>query len=223
MGCERVSEGRLGRAERDYRARADGLANAVGARSRPGGLPPRGPSGTLAGRTPARSPHGTSPVADAQPAHRPAPPRAESSAHLVVLDASPNPIVGVDAAGSITDANPQALRAFGYEAAELLGRPIVVLLPEGSAGRHAAHRAAFNGNAMPTARLGSAWTSGPGRARPLPGRAGRAAVGLHGRDPEPGASGCSRGFVSKPASRRELPAALEPDDASAAPAPRKPE
>ncbi len=83
-------------------------------------------------------------MADAQP--RPAPPRAESSAHLAVLDASPNPIVGVDARGAVTYANPQALRAFGYEAAELLGKPVELLLPEQSAGRHAAHRAAFNAN-----------------------------------------------------------------------------
>ncbi|HEY5630321.1 MAG TPA: ATP-binding protein [Candidatus Limnocylindrales bacterium] len=85
-------------------------------------------------------------MADAQAPRRPAPPRAESSAHLAVLDASPNPIVGVDAKGAITYANPQALRAFGYEAAELLGKPVEMLLPEQSAGRHAAHRAAFNAN-----------------------------------------------------------------------------
>jgi hypothetical protein len=63
-----------------------------------------------------------------------------------VLDASPNPIVGVDHSGAITYANPQALRAFGYDAAELLGKPVELLLPERSAGRHAAHRAAFNAN-----------------------------------------------------------------------------
>jgi PAS domain S-box-containing protein len=86
-------------------------------------------------------------LADASPPpRRPAPPRAESSAHLAVLDASPNPIVGVDAAGAVTYANPQALRAFGYEGSELLGKPIEILLPERSAVRHVAHRSAFSTN-----------------------------------------------------------------------------
>jgi two-component system, cell cycle sensor histidine kinase and response regulator CckA len=71
------------------------------------------------------------------------PPRAESSAHLAVLDASPNPIVGVDATGAITYANPQALKVFGYTGDELLGRPVEVLLPEGSAIRHVGYRSTF--------------------------------------------------------------------------------
>ncbi|HVM64347.1 MAG TPA: ATP-binding protein [Acidimicrobiales bacterium] len=85
-------------------------------------------------------------MADASPLQRPAAPRAESSAHLAVLDASPNPIVGVDASGAITYANPQALQAFGYEEAELLGQPVELLLPERSAERHREHRAAFTDN-----------------------------------------------------------------------------
>ncbi|MFN8631955.1 MAG: PAS domain-containing protein [Chloroflexota bacterium] len=63
-----------------------------------------------------------------------------------MLDASPNPIVGVDASGAITYANPQALRVFGYGDDELLGQPVEVLLPEGSAARHVGYRSSFADN-----------------------------------------------------------------------------
>jgi PAS domain S-box-containing protein len=67
-----------------------------------------------------------------------------------VLDASPNPIVGVDTSGVITYANPQALRTFGWPVEELLGQPVEVLLPERMADRHSGHRASFS--ASPRAR-----------------------------------------------------------------------
>jgi PAS domain S-box-containing protein len=87
-------------------------------------------------------------VADANVTHRPAPakpapPRGESTAHLGVLDASPNPIVGIDAAGTITYANLQALDAFGYSADELLGQPVEVLVPARFSERHLAHRSDY--------------------------------------------------------------------------------
>ena len=63
--------------------------------------------------------------------------------HLAVLDASPNAIVAVDGHGRITYANPQTGRTFGYEVAELLGRPVEVLLPERIAVRHVERREAF--------------------------------------------------------------------------------
>ncbi len=76
---------------------------------------------------------------------RPAPPKGESTAHLAVLDASPSPIVGVDAEGTITYANLQALEAFGYAVDELLGRPIETLIPARFATRHVAHREGYAG------------------------------------------------------------------------------
>ncbi len=81
-------------------------------------------------------------MADAD-SRRPAPPKAESTAHLAVLDASPSPIVGVDASGVITYVNPQARDAFGYPVDDLLGQAVEVLLPTRFAARHVAHRAAY--------------------------------------------------------------------------------
>ena len=87
---------------------------------------------------------------------RAAPPRgARESARKVwarnaVLEASPNAVVAVDAQGLIVYANPQVEVTFGYARAELIGRPVEVLLPEADAERHAALRAAFM--AHPVAR-----------------------------------------------------------------------
>jgi PAS domain S-box-containing protein len=67
-----------------------------------------------------------------------------------VLDASPNAIVAVDAAGTIVYANPQVAQTFGYAADEVLGRPIELLLPDRVRDRHLGHRAGFL--AHPTAR-----------------------------------------------------------------------
>jgi PAS domain S-box-containing protein len=60
-----------------------------------------------------------------------------------VLEASPNPIVGVDQTATITYANPQVQDAFGYTPEELLGLPIETLLPERVRSRHVAHRDLF--------------------------------------------------------------------------------
>jgi two-component system cell cycle sensor histidine kinase/response regulator CckA len=67
-----------------------------------------------------------------------------------VLEASPNPIVAVDALARITYANPQAVATFGYERDELLGHPVEVLLPDRVAERHLSHRDGFIAN--PVAR-----------------------------------------------------------------------
>jgi len=61
-----------------------------------------------------------------------------------VLEASPNPIVGVDEAGTITYVNPKVADAFGYPAEELIGEPIETLLSEGIREAHLAHRDRFN-------------------------------------------------------------------------------
>jgi PAS domain S-box-containing protein len=56
------------------------------------------------------------------------------------IDEAPDGIIAVDAEGRIAFANPMATRIFGYEADELLGEPIEILLPEQLRGGHVAHR-----------------------------------------------------------------------------------
>jgi PAS domain S-box-containing protein len=60
-----------------------------------------------------------------------------------VLEASPNPIVGIDRSATITYASPRVEDAFGYRPEDLIGRPIETLLPERVRERHVAHRTQF--------------------------------------------------------------------------------
>jgi PAS domain S-box-containing protein len=60
-----------------------------------------------------------------------------------LLEASPDAIIGVATDGRIALANGQAERLFGYTRAELIGRPVEVLVPEGLGAAHRAHRAAY--------------------------------------------------------------------------------
>ena len=76
--------------------------------------------------------------------------RGQAGGPLAVLDASPNPIVAIDAGAAITYLNPQVEITFGYDAAELIGQPIEILLPKAVADRHVAHRDGFLAN--PVAR-----------------------------------------------------------------------
>ncbi len=62
---------------------------------------------------------------------------------LPILEAGPNPVVGVDAAGVIQYANPQAEATFSWPRDELIGRPVEVIVPEGLSAAHLAHRSAF--------------------------------------------------------------------------------
>ncbi len=56
---------------------------------------------------------------------------AEREAHLrAVLAAAPDAVVVIDAEGSIEEFSPSAERQFGFTAAEVLGRNIMVLMPE---------------------------------------------------------------------------------------------
>jgi PAS domain S-box-containing protein len=71
-------------------------------------------------------------------------------ASLPIVEASPNAIIAVDAAGRIAYVNPQVQGAFGYAPDELIGRPIEVLLPTRFSEQHRAHRAGFM--ARPQAR-----------------------------------------------------------------------
>lgn len=57
-----------------------------------------------------------------------------------LLGAAPDPIVITDAAGVIVLTNQQAAHQFGYSEAELLGRPVEMLMPEGFRQRHLQHR-----------------------------------------------------------------------------------
>lgn len=57
-----------------------------------------------------------------------------------VIEASRYCVVAVDTDGAVAFANGQALRTFGYEATELIGSPLEVLLPGHLADRHPEHR-----------------------------------------------------------------------------------
>lgn len=60
-----------------------------------------------------------------------------------IVEAAPDGIVAVDRDGQIVLVNAQAEILFGYERAELLGRPVEILLPEPFQSGHAAHRERF--------------------------------------------------------------------------------
>jgi PAS domain S-box-containing protein len=63
-----------------------------------------------------------------------------------VLEASPNAIVAVDEQGIVTYANPRVMDAFGYIPEEVVGQPLIQLLPERVREHHDAHRARFMSN-----------------------------------------------------------------------------
>src|SRR5262249_13109421 len=60
-----------------------------------------------------------------------------------LLEAAPDAMVIVDEVGRITLVNAQTERIFGYERAELLGRPVEVLVPERLQSRHVGHRVGY--------------------------------------------------------------------------------
>ncbi|MHB8340224.1 MAG: PAS domain S-box protein, partial [Mycobacteriales bacterium] len=59
------------------------------------------------------------------------------------LAAAPDATFGVDAAGKIVTANPQAERLFGYDTDELIGRAVDLLVPAASRTKHAKLRAGY--------------------------------------------------------------------------------
>jgi PAS domain S-box-containing protein len=67
-----------------------------------------------------------------------------------VFAAAPDAIVVVDDAGVIIAANDQTSDMFGYDAGELVGRPLEVLIPQRFKHRHVGHRRAYA--AAPTRR-----------------------------------------------------------------------
>ena len=60
-----------------------------------------------------------------------------------VVEAAPNAMVMVNAAGRIEMVNAQAERVFGYARSELLGEPVEMLVPERFRGGHPGLRSAF--------------------------------------------------------------------------------
>jgi two-component system, cell cycle sensor histidine kinase and response regulator CckA len=60
-----------------------------------------------------------------------------------LLEAAPDAIVGVDAQGTIALVNAQTERLFGYPRAELIGRPVEVLVPEAVRALHPGHRGRY--------------------------------------------------------------------------------
>lgn len=66
-----------------------------------------------------------------------------------LLEAAPDAMVGVDAQGTIRFVNRQTEVLFGYARAELLGRPIEVLVPESFRAQHPAHRSDYVASPRP--------------------------------------------------------------------------
>lgn len=60
--------------------------------------------------------------------------------HRALFESAPDGIIVVDRSGIIRDANPEAVRLFGYALEELEGRSIEILVPEEARDRHTGHR-----------------------------------------------------------------------------------
>lgn len=71
--------------------------------------------------------------------------RAEERFRAAV-EAAPNAMIMVDSEGRMTLVNTQTERLFGYSRAELIGKPIEMLVPERFRGSHHGYRAAFLAN-----------------------------------------------------------------------------
>lgn len=68
--------------------------------------------------------------------------RAEAQFHML-LEAAPDATITVDGQGHINRINLQAEKLFGYQRAELIGRPIEMLIPERFRNSHPAHRCEY--------------------------------------------------------------------------------
>src|SRR5271167_2003430 len=73
---------------------------------------------------------------------RTAPPDLARSA----LDAAPDAMIIIDAAGVILFTNQQVSALFGYAHDEIIGRSVEILMPERFRGRHIAHRENYAGS-----------------------------------------------------------------------------
>ena len=72
-----------------------------------------------------------------------------SDRYEAVFRAAPDGILLVEADGMIAEANPEALRLFGYTSAELVGQSVDILVPEGVRGGHERHRTEYVNNPHP--------------------------------------------------------------------------
>jgi two-component system, LuxR family, sensor kinase FixL len=77
--------------------------------------------------------------------------RASEQRFRAVVEAVPSAILLVDDKGMITLANAQAETVFGYPQAELIAKPVEMLIPERFRGSHAGLRGAYAGDPRPRA------------------------------------------------------------------------
>ena len=71
------------------------------------------------------------------------PPAMDHAALYTFLEAAPDAMLLVNARGEITYASAQALKLFGYTAAELINQSVDTLIPESLRGAHAAYRQTY--------------------------------------------------------------------------------
>jgi PAS domain S-box-containing protein len=72
--------------------------------------------------------------------------RASEEQFRTLLEAAPDALVISDEAGRIQLVNAQTEKLFGYRAAELIGQPVEILVPERLRERHPGHRQRFHAN-----------------------------------------------------------------------------
>lgn len=77
--------------------------------------------------------------------------RQEQERFRTALDAAPNAILMVNAAGTIVLCNRNCERVFGYERTAMVGEPIEALLPPEAAVRHREHRRVYGHDRRPRA------------------------------------------------------------------------
>src|ERR1700722_18603018 len=66
-----------------------------------------------------------------------------------LMEAAPDAMICMDAAGRVAGINAQAELLFGYPRQELIGRPVEVLVPDEARAVHPGHRAGYLANPRP--------------------------------------------------------------------------
>ena len=56
--------------------------------------------------------------------------RYSEESYRLVVETAPDAVISIDESGAILFANPASVRIFGYDPAELIGKPLTVLMPE---------------------------------------------------------------------------------------------
>jgi PAS domain S-box-containing protein len=62
--------------------------------------------------------------------------RSSEEKHRVIVEAANDAVISMDENGLILLANPAAMRMFGYELVEILGKPLTILMPESMRNLH---------------------------------------------------------------------------------------